>query len=66
MFNASYHNGNNEVLEIFNEKCVICFERDSVNAIRQCGHECMCESFYRNKGDKDALNCVVCRQGWVR
>ena len=56
-----YKNGNNEVVKIFNQKCVICFERYSVYAFRQCGHQCICENCYQNKGDIDILKCVVCR-----
>ena len=26
-----------------------------VYAFRQCGHQCICEQFYRNKGDTDKL-----------
>ena len=57
----SYTNGNNEVVKICNQKCVICYERDSVYAFRQCGHQCICEHCYQNKGDIDILKCVVCR-----
>ena len=53
--------GNNEVVKNFTEKCVICCERDSVYAFRQCGHQCICEQCYQNKGDIDILKCVVCR-----
>ena len=54
-------NGNNEVVKIFNQKCVICYERDSVYAFRQCGHQCICEQCYQNEGDISILKCVVCR-----
>ena len=57
----SHTNGNNDVVKIFNQKCVICFERDSVYAFRQCGHQCICEQCYENKGDIDILTCIVCR-----
>ena len=56
-----YTNGNNEVVKIFNQKCVICLERDSEYAFTQCGHQCICEQYYQNKGDNDILKCVVCR-----
>ena len=56
-----YRNGTNEVVKIFNQKCVLCYERDSVYAFRQCGHQCTCEQCYQNKGDNDILKCVVCR-----
>ena len=32
-----YCNGNNEVVKIFNQKCVICYDRESCYAFRQCG-----------------------------
>ena len=46
---TSYTNGNNEVFKIFNQKRVICLERDSIYAFRQCGHQCFCEQCYQNK-----------------
>ena len=61
LIEPSYTNGNNEVVKIFNQKCVICFERDSIYAFRQCGHQCICDQCYENKGDIDILTCVVCR-----
>ena len=61
LIETQYFNGNNEVVKIFNQKCVICYERESVYAIRQCGHQCTCEQCYQNKGDIDILKCVVCR-----
>ena len=36
-------NGNNEVVKVFNQKCVLCYDKDSVYAFRQCGHQCNCE-----------------------
>ena len=42
-------------------KSVLCLERDSIYAFRQCGHQCICEQCYQNKGDIDILKCVVCR-----
>ena len=50
-----------EVVKKFSQKCVICLERDSIYAFRQCGHQCICEQCYQNKGDIDILKCVVCR-----
>ena len=61
LIEPDYCNGNNEVVKIFNQKCVICLERDSIYAFRQCGHQCICEQCYQNKGDIDILKCVVCR-----
>ena len=49
------------MVKIFNQKCVICLESDSDYALRQCGHQCICEQCYYNKGDIDILKCVVCR-----
>ena len=61
LIEASYCNGNNEVVKIFNQKCVKCYERDGNYAFRQCGHQCICEACYRNKGDIDIIKCVACR-----
>ena len=61
LIETHYLKGNNEVVKIFNQKCVICYERDSVYAFRECGHQCICEQCYENKGDNDILKCVVCR-----
>ena len=58
---TNYCNGTNEVVKILNQKCVICYERDSVYAFRQCGHQCFCEDCYQNRGDINLLKCVVCR-----
>ena len=57
-----YLNGDNEVVKIFNEKCVICLERDSIYAFREGGHQCFCQQCYENKGDIDILKGVVCRR----
>ena len=61
LIETSYTNGNNEVVKIFNQKCVVCLERYSICAFRQCGHQCLCEQCYRNKGDIVILKCVICR-----
>ena len=61
LIETRYLNGNNEVVKVFNQKCVICLERDSDYAFRQCGHQCICEQCYQNKDDIDILKCVVCR-----
>ena len=61
LIEPSYTNRNNEVVKIFIQKCVICFERDSVYAFRQCGHQCICDQCYENKGDIDILTWIVCR-----
>ena len=61
LIEIQYRNGNNEVVKTFIQKCVICSERDSDYAFRQCIHQCICEQYYQNKGDIDILKCVVCR-----
>ena len=52
---TQYLNGNNEVVKIFNQKCVICLERDGDYAFRQCGRQCICEQCYQNKGVVDIV-----------
>ena len=47
LIETPYLNGNNEVVEIFNQKCVICYERDSVYAFKLCGHHCICENCHQ-------------------
>ena len=54
-------NGNNKIVKVFNQKCVICFEGDSEYIFKQCGHQCICEQCYQNKDDIDILKCFVCR-----
>ena len=61
LIESNYTNGNNEKVKIFNQKFVICLERDSDYAFRQFGHQCNCEHCYLNKGYVDILKCVVCR-----
>ena len=61
LIEANFTNGNNEVIKIFNQKYVLCLERDGVYAFRQCGHQCIYEQCCQNKGDIDILKCVVCR-----
>ena len=61
LIETNYCNGTNEVVKICNQNCVICYERDSVYAFRQCGHQCICDECYQNKSDIDILKCVVCR-----
>ena len=61
LIETQHFNGNNEMVKIFNQNCVICYERDSVYAFRQCGQQCICENCYQNKGDINILKCVVCR-----
>ena len=61
LIETQYFNGNNEVVKIFNQKCVLCLEKDSVYAFGQCGHQFICEQCYDNKGNIDILKCIVCR-----
>ena len=61
LIEKQYLNGNYEVVKFLNQKCVICLKTDSDFAFRQCGHQCICEQCYQNKGDIDMLKCVVCR-----
>ena len=56
-----FTDGSNEVVKIFNQKCVICLERDSDYIFKQCGHQRVCEECYENKGNIDITKCVVCR-----
>ena len=62
LIETPYLNGDTEVVKIFNEKCVTCLEKDSIYAFRHCGHQCICEDCYQNKGNIDILKCVVCRR----
>ena len=43
MVETIYCNGNKEVVKIFNQNFVLCYERDSVYAFGQCDHQCICE-----------------------
>ena len=61
LIETNYCKGNNEVVKLFSQECVICLEIDSIYAFRQCGHQCTCEQCYQNKGDIDILKCVVFR-----
>jgi len=56
-----YTDGNNRVVKIYNQKCVICLERDSEYIFKKCGHQCICQECYQNKGDVDILKCFICR-----
>ena len=53
-----YTDGNNEVVKIFNQKCVKSLERASEHIFKQCDHQCICEQCYENKSDIDILKCV--------
>ena len=62
LIETNYCKGNNEVVKLFSQKCVICLKRDSIYAFTQCGHQCICEQYYQIKGDIDIINCVVFRK----
>ena len=57
-----YIDGSNEVVKIFNQKCVICLERDSDYFFKECGRQCICDQCYQNKDNIDILKCIVCRR----
>ena len=61
LIETNFCNGNNEMVKSFDQKCVICYEKYSVSAFTQCGHQCVCEQCYLNKGDSDILKCAVRR-----
>ena len=44
LFKLGECNGNNEMVKIFNQKCVLCFENPSVYAFRICGQHNLCEN----------------------
>ena len=56
-----YIDGSNEVVKVFNQKCVLCLERDSDYIFKLCGHQCNCEECYENKSYIFIIKCVVCR-----
>ena len=58
---SDYCNGNNEFLQNFNQKLVIYLQRDSEYASRKCGHQCICKSYFDNRGDINIKNCIVRR-----
>ena len=55
MIETKYCNGINEVVKSFFQKFVICYERDSVYAFRQGGHQCICEDCYQSRGEIDVI-----------
>ena len=54
-----YCNGNNEMVKIFNQKCVICFENPSGFAFRPSGHQCICEDWWTNSNAEKLKRAVV-------
>ena len=61
MDELKYTVGSNKVVKKFYQKCVICLELDSDDIFKQCGHQCICEHCYQNKGSVDILKSLVCR-----
>ena len=56
-----YTVGSNKIVKMFYQKSVICLERDSDNTFKQCGHQCICDHCYQNKGNFDIKKSLVCR-----
>ena len=56
-----YCNGNNEMVNIFNQNYLICSRNPSVKAFRQYGHQCICESCHQKEDDIDIAKSVNCR-----
>ena len=48
------------VVKIYNQKCVICMENDSVYIFKKCGHLCLCDNCYNSKHNDNLLKCFVC------
>ena len=61
LIETQYLNRNNEAVENFIQKSVICYERDTDYAFRQCVHQCNFEQCYQNKNGIDILKSVVCK-----
>ena len=59
LFKLDRCNGSNEVVKIFNQKCVMYFENRSVYAFRQCGHQCKCKNCHQSKGDIAIMICII-------
>ena len=53
--------GSNENVKVFNQKYVICLERDSDYIYKQCGHQCFREECCQNISNIDIIKCVICR-----
>ena len=60
----AYYKGNKELVKIFNQKRVFCFENLSVYDFRQCGHQRFRGKCNENTGDVDILKCIV-RRTWL-
>ena len=61
LIESNFCNGNKEVVKIFHQQCVTCYEKASVYAFRKCGHQCNCEDCYQSRDVIDLLKYVVCR-----
>ena len=55
-----YHNGNNHVVRIFEQKGDICLESHSVFAVRQSSHPSICPKCYKSKDDVNIIKCFIC------
>ena len=49
LIESRYLNGINDLVKNFNQKFVICLERDSSYAFKQYGHQCICEECYKKR-----------------
>ena len=56
-----YTDGSNEVVKLFNQKCVICLNSDSDCIFKQCRHQCICDKLYQNRSHFNISKWVVCR-----
>ena len=61
LFEPDLCNGNNEMVRIFNQNCVICSEKPRVYAFPQGGRPCIYGKRYQNEGDLDILKSIICR-----
>ena len=58
-------NSTNELIELFDKKCVICLvgDKPSVYTFPSCSNQCLCEAWYRLLKSEALLTiCVVCRE----
>ena len=55
-----YNDGSNEFVKTIKTVFYVLNE-DSNYFFKQCGHQCICEECYQNKGNIDIIKCFVCR-----
>ena len=60
IYELEYTKGSNQVVKIFNQKCVICLELVIDDLFKECGHQFVCKECYQNKGNIDILKCILC------